>query len=196
MDFYFDFGSPYGYLASTQIEAIGARYGEPVNWRPIMLGAAMARTGGRPLKDVPMRGAYAARDLPRFADLIGVPFRFPPKLPVVALAAARAFYWRQDQDAGAAVDLAKALFHAHFGEGRDIEKPEQVAAEAAHLGIDRDAILAGVTSPEVKARLRAETEASLDRGVFGSPFIIVDGEPFWGADRLQQVEMWLARRAR
>ena len=196
MDFYFDFGSPYGYLASTQIEAIGARYGEPVTWRPIMLGAAMAQTGGRPLKDVPMRGAYAAHDLPRFADLIGVPFRFPPKLPIVALAASRAFYWRQDQDAGAAVDLAKALFHAHFGEGRDIEKPEQVAAEAARLGIDRDAVFAGITAPEIKARLRAETEASLDRGVFGSPFIIVDEEPFWGADRLQQVELWLARRTR
>jgi 2-hydroxychromene-2-carboxylate isomerase len=123
-----------------------------------------------------------------------VPFAFPPIMPIAALAAARAVYWlREEGDPPLANRLAKALCRAHFGEGRDIQAPGQVAEVAAPLGIDGEALRAGIGRRSVKDRLRAETEESLARGVFGAPFVFVDGEPFWGADRLDQVEAWLAR---
>jgi len=193
IDFYFDFASPYGYLASTRIDDLAARYGRTVEWRPILLGPAFSRSGARPLMTQPVRGDYARRDLPRFARFLGVPFAFPPIMPIATLAAARAVYWLRDGDPALAHRLAKALFHAHFGEGRDIQQPGQVAEVAALLGIDGEALRAGIGLRAVKDRLRAETEQSLARGVFGAPFLFVDEEPFWGADRLDQVEAWLAR---
>ena len=189
--FYFDFASPYGYLASTQIDGLAEKHGRRADWRPIMLGAAMKLTGARPLVQIPMRDDYSRRDMPRFARYLGVPFKFPPTMPILSLAAARAVYWCRDRDAALAHRLAKALFHAHFGEGRDIAQPEQVAEVAQDLDIDPQELQEAVQSPEVKARLKAETEAALEAGVFGSPFFIVDGEPFWGADRLGQLDRWL-----
>ena len=190
--FYFDFASPYGYLASTQIDALAEKHGRTVDWRPIMLGAAMKVTGGQPLVQIPMRGDYSRRDMPRFARYLGVPFEFPPVMPILTLAAARAVYWCRDRDPALALRLAKALYQAHFGEGRDIAQPEQVAEIAATLDIDPQDLQEAIQTPEVKERLKAETAAAIALGVFGSPFFIVDGEPFWGADRLDQLDRWLA----
>lgn len=189
--FYFDFASPYGYLASTQIERLAEKHGRSVDWRPIMLGAAMKITGGRPLPQIPLRDDYSRRDIPRFARYLGVPFKAPPIMPILALAASRAYYWCRDRDPALAKKLAQALFHAHFGEGQDIAQPEQVAAVAAPLGIETRELLAAIQTPEVKERLKAETTAAIERGVFGSPYFVVDGEPFWGADRLAQLDRWL-----
>ncbi len=190
--FHFDFASPYGYLASTQIDALADKHGRSVDWRPIMLGAAMKVTGGRPLVQIPMRDDYSRRDMPRFARYLGVPFNFPPVMPILTLAAARAYYWCRDSDADRAHRLAKALFDAHFGQGRDIAQPEQVADVAATLDIDPQALQEAIQTPRIKDRLKAETNAALEAGVFGSPFFLVDGEPFWGADRLDQLDRWLA----
>ena len=96
-------------------------------------------------------------------------------------------------DARAAKRLARALFHAHWGEGRDLAQPEAVADVAALLGIERADLLAAIADQRIKDRLKEQTQAAIERGVFGSPFIFVDGEPFWGADRLPHVEAWLAR---
>ena len=189
--FYFDFASPYGYLASTKIDALAGKHGRSVDWRPIMLGAAMKVTGGRPLVQIPLRDDYSRRDMPRFGRYLGVPFEFPPTMPILTLAAARAYYWCRDGDPDLAHRLAKALCHAHFGEGRDIAQPEQVAQVAATLDIDPQALQEAIQTPEIKERLKAETSAALEAGVFGSPFFIVDGEPFWGADRLDQLDRWL-----
>jgi 2-hydroxychromene-2-carboxylate isomerase len=193
IDFYFEFASPYGYLASTQIDAIGARHGREVAWHPIMLGAAFKETGAKPLTQTPLKGPYLLHDAPRFARLLGVPFTSPPVMPANSLAASRACIWLQADDPALAKDLAQAVLHAHWGEGQDIGAPEQVAEIAAPLGIGRDALLAAVADPAIKERLKRSTAAAIERGVFGSPFVFVDGEPFWGADRLPQVEAWLAR---
>lgn len=193
IDFYFEFASPYGYLASTRIETLAERHGRTVAWYPIMLGAAFKETGARPLAHMPLKGPYLRRDVPRFARLLGVPFKEPPIMPANSLAASRAFVWLAPDDAGLAKELAKAVFHAHWGEGRDISEAGQVADIAGSLGIDRAALLEAVAEPRIKDRLKEQTQAAIERGVFGSPFIIVDGEPFWGADRLDQVERWLTR---
>jgi 2-hydroxychromene-2-carboxylate isomerase len=192
IDFYFEFASPYGYLASTRIDAIAARHGREVAWHPIMLGAAFKVTGAQPLVHMPLKGDYMMRDLPRFARLLGVPFTTPPVMPANSLAASRACIWLAHDDPGNAKALAQAVFHAHWGEGRDIGRPDDIADIAAPLGIGRTALLAAVADPAIKERLKQATQAAIERGVFGSPFVLVDGEPFWGADRLDQVERWLA----
>jgi 2-hydroxychromene-2-carboxylate isomerase len=192
IDFYFDFSSPYGYLASTRIDAIAARHGREVAWRPFLLGAAFKTTGQRPLTEQPMRGPYSLRDFARSARLLNVPFKMPEPFPFPSLAACRAYYWLSDGNAKLAKRLAQAVYHAAFGEGRDVRSTEAVAAIAERVGIDAADLRAAVETPAVKERLRNEVEAALARGVFGSPFIFVDGEPFWGHDRLDHVDRWLA----
>jgi 2-hydroxychromene-2-carboxylate isomerase len=192
IDFYFEFASPYGYLASTQIDAIAERHGRTVTWHPIMLGAAFKETGAKPLTQTPLKGPYLLHDVPRFARLLGVPLRLPPVMPMNSLAASRACVWLEEDSPDQSKRLAQVLFHAHWGEGRDLSPPEAVADVAAGLGIKRDDLLGAVADQQIKDRLRDQTQAAIERGVFGSPFIFVDGEPFWGADRLPQVETWLS----
>ena len=192
IDFYFDFSSPYGYFASTRIDELGAKHGRAVTWRPILLGAAFKITGGQPLPTIPLKGTYSAHDMARTARMLGVPFKMPSKFPVAGTAASRAFYWVGDKDPALAKKLARALYHAYFAEDRDISNPEVTANVAARLGMDKERLAQALNDPAVKERLRTEVDAAIERGVFGSPYIVVDGEPFWGADRLEQVERWLA----
>jgi 2-hydroxychromene-2-carboxylate isomerase len=188
IDFYFDFSSPYGYLASTEIDALAARHGRSVTWRPFVLGAAFKLTGQRALTEQPLRGDYARRDFARSARLLGVPLEMPEPFPFFALAASRACYWLEDPSQAKA--LAKALYHTAFGEGRDITPVPVVAEIARGLGIE--GLEQGLEQPATKAALRDATDQALARGVFGSPFFFVDGEPFWGHDRLGQLDRWLA----
>jgi len=192
IDFYFDFSSPYGYFASSRIDALAAKHGRSVIWRPILLGVVFKITGQQPLPTIPLKGNYAQHDLVRLARLFGLPYKTPSKFPVSGTAPSRAFYWVGDKDPALAKKLAQALYHAYFAEDRDISNPEVTANVAAKLGIDRDRLLQALNDPAVKERLKTEVDAAIERGVFGSPFIVVDKEPFWGSDRLDQVEKWLA----
>jgi 2-hydroxychromene-2-carboxylate isomerase len=192
VDFYFDFSSPYGYFAGSRIDALAAKYGRRVIWRPILLGVVFKITGQQPLPTIPLKGSYAQHDLARSARLFGVPYKMPSRFPVSGTAPSRAFYWVGDKDPALAKKLAQALYHAYFAEDRDISNPEVTANVAAKLGIDRDQLLHALNDPAVKERLKTEVDAAIERGVFGSPFIVVDKEPFWGSDRLDQVEKWLA----
>jgi 2-hydroxychromene-2-carboxylate isomerase len=188
IDFYFDFSSPYGYLASTQIDDLAKRHKRDVAWHPFLLGAAFKVTGQKPLVEQPLRGAYHAHDFMRSARLLGVPFRLPEKFPFFGLAASRAFYWLGGGDK--AKQLAKSVFHAAFGEARDVTPIPAVAALARDLGIE--GLEQGIELPETKEKLRVVTDQAIAEGIFGSPFFVVDGEAFWGHDRLAQVDRWLA----
>lgn len=191
IEFYFDFASPYGYFGSLRIDAVAARHGREVIWRPFMLGAAFKETGMKPLLEQPLRGAYARRDWDRTARRLGVPFQLPEGFPMAALAPSRAFYWIADSDQELAKAFAQRVYHAYFGEGRDMSRAEAVAAEGMHLGIEASEILEAIKDPAWKQRLKDETAAAVERGAFGSPFFIVDGEPFWGNDKIHEVEHWL-----
>lgn len=192
IDFYFDFSSPYGYLASTRINALAARHQRRVNWRPILLGPMFKAAGTMPLVSVPLKGPYSVRDFLRTARLLKTPYTQPATFPIGTQHAARAFYWLTDRDALRAQQFASACYATYFGQGIDISSAEKVADIAAALGEDRAAVLAATAEPAIKERLKNEVDAALAKGVFGSPYIIVDGEPFWGNDRLDQVEAWLA----
>lgn len=193
IDFYFDFSSPYGYLAAKQIDAVAGRYGRSVTWRPHLIGAVFPTTGSKPLLDIPLKGEYARRDLPRTARRLGIPFRLPAQFPFLSVAAGRAFYWLSDRDSVKARELAVALYDRAFGEGKEISSAESVIAVAASLDIDADALSAALKDPAVKERLKSEVNAAIERGVFGSPYIVVDGEPFWGHDKLEEVGLWLEK---
>lgn len=191
IDFYFDFASPYGYFASHEIEKIAKKHRRGVTWRPYLLGVAFRITGMQAGTEIPMRGDYVRADAPRYARLLGLPFSFPESFPMLALAPSRAFYWLHERDAEQAKALAKAIYHAYFGEGRDMSKIEAVAEVAATLGVDPDVMIAAMKGQAVKDKLKDETEKAIALGVFGSPFFVVDGEQFWGADRMWQLDQWL-----
>jgi 2-hydroxychromene-2-carboxylate isomerase len=191
IEFYFDFSSPYGYLAAMRIDALAAKYQREAKWRPILLGPAFKASGNAPLTMQPMKGDYASRDFPRTARFMGIDFNMPTPFPISTHNAARAFYWLDDRNPAQAKQLAKALFTAYFVDGRDITGADIVATIAATLGVNRDELVAALADPAVKERLKNEVEASLAMGVFGSPYIIVDGEAFWGSDRLDQIDAWL-----
>ncbi len=109
----------------------------------------------------------------------------------MSVAAARAFYWLADRDETAAKTLAMAFYSAAFAAGRDISGTETVADIAEGLGHDRTEVLATLGDTAVKQRLRKEVDAAIVRGVFGSPYMIVDDEPFWGIDHLDLMDRWL-----
>ncbi|MGZ5597894.1 MAG: DsbA family protein [Usitatibacter sp.] len=192
VDFYFDFSSPYGYIASEIAEGMEQRIGRPVRWRPILLGAVFKITGQPPLVDVPMKGEYSRKDFARSARLHKVPYRQPGKFPIFTVAPMRAFYWMQDQDPAKARALAKALFRAYFADDRDIGSPATVIEVAKSIGIDGAALAAALEDPAVKERGKREVDAAIAAGVFGSPFFVVDGEGFWGVDRMPMLERWIA----
>ncbi len=191
IEFYFDFSSPYGYLAAQRIDETVEEYGREVDWKPFLLGALFEITGARPLPDVPMKGDYARHDLARNARRYDIPFVLPETFPFMSVAACRATYWLGERDAEHAKALAAALFDAAFGAGQSISRPEEVAAIAAELGHDEGEVRAAVQDQRIKDLLRREVDAAIAKGVFGSPYIIVDGEPFWGVDRLGDIALWL-----
>lgn len=193
IDFYFDFSSPYGYFAAAKIEAIATKHARTVNWRPILLGAVFKMNGQQPLPNIPLKGSYAKHDMLRSARWFAVPFRIPTKFPIGTIAPCRAFYWVHDRDAALAKKFALALYHAYFAEDRDISNPEVTANVAAKLDIEKEALAQALNDPAVKERARNEVDAAIERGVFGSPYLVIDGEPFWGADRLDQAERWLEK---
>ena len=191
IEFYFDFSSPYGYLAAQRIDEVAEEHDREVVWKPFLLGVLFKTTGAQPLLEIPMKGDYARRDLARSARLFEIPFTVPTPFPFMSVAACRATYWLSDLDEAAGKALARALFDEAFGEGVSIDEPAAVAQVAADLGHDEEEVLAAIKNPRVKDRLRGEVDAAVKKGVFGSPYIIVDDEPFWGYDRLEDVSLWL-----
>jgi 2-hydroxychromene-2-carboxylate isomerase len=192
IDFYFDFSSPYGYFAANRIDELASKYGRRVAWRPLLLGAVFKINGQQPLPNIPIKGDYARRDLVRSARWFGLPFRIPSRFPIGTIAPVRAFYWTSDRDPALARTLALALYRAYFIDDLDISAPSATADVAAAVGIDRAALAAALEDTAVKERVRREVDAAIAKGVFSSPYIVVDGEPFWGSDRLDQVDKWLA----
>lgn len=193
LDFYFDFYSPYGYLAHYKIDALAERYGYQADWHAILLGPAFKAVGSKPLLEIPLVGEYTAHDFARTARLEAVPFVMPVTFPGATLAAGRAFYWLKDQDPELAKRFAKAAYQAAFAEGRDLLQLATIKAVANAVGVDAQALEAAIQTDAVKERFKTAVQSSLARGVFGSPFVMVEGESFWGNDRIPQVEQWLAR---
>jgi 2-hydroxychromene-2-carboxylate isomerase len=191
IEFYFDFSSPYGYLGAQRIETVAAEFGRAVLWRPVLLGVIFKVTGQSPLVSQTMRGPYSARDMARSARKLGVKFALPDAFPFSSVYPCRIFYWLDGRSPEDAKAYARAVYDAAFAQNTPPAEPEAAVDVAVALGHDRAAVLAGMQDPAVKEALRNATQQAMDKGVFGSPFFIVDGEPFWGNDRLGEVREWL-----
>jgi 2-hydroxychromene-2-carboxylate isomerase len=193
VEFYFDFASPYGYMGATRIGALAKKHGREVAWKPFLLGAVFKVTGSGPLPSLPMKGPYAVRDMPRSARFHGIPFKMPTVFPIATQAPARMLYWLESVQPKQQEAAVLALYRAYFVDDRNISEVETAAAVLSTLGVDRGAAREAANDPALKERLRNETQGAIDRGVFGSPYVFIDGEPFWGVDRFDQMDRWLAQ---
>lgn len=193
--FYFDFISPYGYFASLRIESLASRHGRSVDWHAMLLGVSVMKVMGlKPLLETPLKGPYTEHDVLRYAREHGVTMARRPSDPVMnPLPCARAFAWVKHHHPAHAAALAHAIYRAYWGEGKDLSTPDALRALALPAGLNADAVADAASSDEAASLLRAMVDASLNAGVFGSPTVVVDGEPFWGVDKLDQVERWLAQ---
>jgi 2-hydroxychromene-2-carboxylate isomerase len=192
IDFYFDFSSPYSYIASEWIEALAARHARTVRWHAILLGVTFQAAELKSPVAHPIKREYSFRDFERSARFAGVPLVNPEKFPIPTQNAARVFWWLDAGDSARATGWARHCLRAYFARGVDLSDATALKALAADFGLDANEAEAVWNDPQCKLRLKSVNEAAIAAGVFGAPFFIIDGEPFWGNDRRPQIERWLA----
>lgn len=192
MRFYFDYISPYAYLAWRQLPAIATRHGVAIEPIPVLFGAMLSAHGTKGPAEVPAKRRYLIADVYRKAQLAGIPFTLPPAHPFNPLLALRATSAAMpDADR---VRLIDALYTAVWETGAGIEAPGAIARAATADGLDGPALEAAASSADAKAALRAHTDAAIAAGIFGVPSIAVDSELFWGVDSLPALDHFLAHR--
>jgi len=184
LEFFYDFTSPYTYLASTQVEGLAARAGATVRWRPFLLGGVFKATGNRAPLETPAKARHMLVDLERWSRRLGVPFRFPATFPIPTVLALRAAL--AAEAAGRLVPFSQAVFRAAWAEGQDVSSPQVLAALADGAGLDGAALVAA--APGFKEALVRQTAEAVERGAFGAPTFFVGEALFVGNDRLDFVE--------
>jgi 2-hydroxychromene-2-carboxylate isomerase len=194
LDFYFDFSSPYSYIAGHWIDELADRHGRSVRWHAVLLGATFQAAELKAPVAHPIKREYSLHDFARSARFAGVPYVQPQPFPIPTQNAARVFWWLNDSaEPALAMAWARAAQRAYFTEGVALDDPAALKALAARHGLDADAAEAAWGDPQWKLRLKQVNEAAIAAGVFGAPFFILDGEPFWGNDRRAQLERWLSQ---
>lgn len=191
IEFFFDFASPFAWLIADGLTALAARHQREIVWRPVLLFAVFKTLGLPPPMEVETRRKYMLQDMQRSAAVYGVPYRHPTNFPAISPLPARMFYAIDGFDRELAKHFARATLEAHFVHDRDITKPEVMADIANAVGLAGSDIVAAAAGDNAKARLRDAIDAATVSGVIGSPFVLIDGEPFFGADRLPHMEWWL-----
>jgi 2-hydroxychromene-2-carboxylate isomerase len=189
LEFFYDFVSPYSYLAATRVEELARRTGAALRFRPFLLGGVLKATGNHAPIETVAKGRHMWVDLERWARRLQVPFRRPETFPVSTVLALRTAL--AAEEAGGLVPFTHAVYRAYWAEGRDIASPEVLADVASRAGLDGKALVA--RAPELKAALAAQTQEAVDRGSFGAPTFLVGPELFIGNDRLDFVEEALRR---
>lgn len=186
IEFFYDIGSPYSYLAALRVDAFGLEVGVPVRWRPFLLGAVFKAADNHPPARIPAKAKWMWRDLKGQAAMLGAPLKFPTSFPTNTLVAQRCLV---------AVDLAAgqqalrkatlALYGAYWGRGEDVAEPHVRRAALAEAGFDADSLEAAATEPLTKDTLRAVTDEAVERGAFGAPTFFVNGRMYFGSDRFE-----------
>lgn len=186
VEFLFDFGSPTSYLAYKQLPKIASRHGARIVWTPILLGGVFKATGNSSPVLVPLKARYMNSDLARFAKRYGVVLNFNTHFPVNTLPLMRgAVAYQQTNNFDVYVN---AMFDAMWAHPRNLNDPAEIAHVLRDISIDPDDFLSRIDRGDVKEKLKANTEAAVARGVFGAPTFFVDGEMFFGQDRMDFVE--------
>ena len=195
---FFDCSSPWTWLAFRNLQPLADELGVAVDWRPVLVGGIFNAVNPSVYefreKGVPAKQAYLRKDLQDWARLEGLTIKFPPSVfPVNSVKAMRACCWLKPQ--GLLLPFAAAVFQAYWSDDQDIAQDAALAALAAPLGIDPEALLAAIATPEIKALLKANTDEVIARGGFGSPTMFVGGDDmYFGNDRLPLLRAAVLRR--
>jgi len=193
VEFFFDYGSPWSYIANSRLPAIAARTEAVIVYRPMLLGGVFKATGNRSPAENPVESKqlYGAVDLRRWAARAKVPFQRNPHFPIntlqlmrLAVAAQKSLVFPTFHD---------ALWPAFWADARNLGDPNEVRKVLEIAGLDNEGLNAGAQTPEVKEELKATTEEAVSRGAFGAPTFFVGDEMFFGNDRLEFVEEALGR---
>jgi 2-hydroxychromene-2-carboxylate isomerase len=190
IDFYFDFPSAYSYIAAEKIDALAAANGSTVRWHAISLPHVFKALQYPPPLTQPAKWAYAMHDWHRSCDQAGLPHVAPADMPLDARRARVAFWSLEAEDPARARQFARRVIGAYWGRGRDVHSAVDLAAAS---GLPAQEIERRAADGDARHRLVAETTRALEAGVFGAPFFIAGGEPFWGADRLDQLAAHLRK---
>lgn len=191
LQFWFEFGSTYSHLSAARLEKLAGDAGLQIDWKPFLLGPIFREQGWNdsPFNSYPVKGRYMWRDMERLCAKLEIPFRKPTQFPRNGLLAARI--------ACAALEEAwiprfvRLVYHANFGEDRDISQPEVLGDILDAIGVSAQAWLERAQSPAIKTKLRQHTDEAIEKGIFGAPTFAVGGEIFWGNDRLEDAVAWL-----
>ncbi|MVW75632.1 2-hydroxychromene-2-carboxylate isomerase [Pseudomonas xionganensis] len=193
VEFFFDLGSPASYLAYTQLPGICRESGATLVYRPMLLGAVFQATGNASPAMIPAKGRYMLRDLARHAERYGVPMRFNPHFPLNTLGLMRLLVAVQLHQPERFEAALQALYQAIWVDGLNLGEPARVAEVLGQAGFDAEALLAQCAELAVKEALKASSEEAVARGVFGAPSTFVEGELYFGQDRLDFVREALRR---
>ena len=185
--FYLDFASPYAWFALDGIERLAREHGREVEWRPVLIWAVLKAQDIAAPMNVPAKRDYLVTDMVRSAAFHGVPYKHPSKLPLSAHLASRLYYALAERDPPMALAFGRDVFAAFFTHDEDISDAEIVTRIASRHGIAAAEAQDAMNGPLGRERLAAAVDAAIADKVCGSPFFIIDGEPFFGADRLPQV---------
>ena len=187
VEFYFDVGSPTAYLAHKRLKQLKLEYGCSIIYHPVLLGGLFKASGNSSPVTVPAKGRYMMmEDLPRFAKLYSVPLNTNPHFPINTLNLMRGAVSSIDEEYfDTYIDT---IFKAIWVESRNMGDIDTVIEVLSDAGLDAKSILEATQNPEVKQQLISNTEQAVERGLFGAPTMFVDGEMFFGQDRLQFVE--------
>jgi 2-hydroxychromene-2-carboxylate isomerase len=193
VEFLFDYGSPFSYLADTQMPALAARTGAKVLYTPILLGAVLKATGNSSPIAVPAKGKYMRIELQRWARRYGVPDLVNPFFPINTMPLMRAAV--ATQQLGLFDRYHPLIFNAFWAKGLNLGDTAVFTGVLEAGGLPAAEILRASETHEVKDRLRRNTDDAVARGMFGAPAFFVGDEMFWGNDRLDWVEAALAKMA-
>jgi 2-hydroxychromene-2-carboxylate isomerase len=192
VEFFFDFGSPYTYLAYHELRRIAQARGAQIVWRPILLGGVFQATGNHSPAEIPAKALYSNVDLQRWAQAYGVPFAMNPHFPINTLALMRGAVAMQQRGEEPFQRYLGAMFGAMFEKPRNLNNSMEIGAVLADAGFDPMECMQAIQEPAVKEALKVATSEAVARGVFGVPTFFVGKEMYWGQDRLLFVDAALA----
>ncbi len=189
VEFYYDFSSPYTYIASTRIEKVCEDNGAELEWKPFLLGGVFNDTGVKPALEIDNKFAYVKKDLADTSRYYGVEFQFPEHFPLISVKPMRGAFAASEK--GLLVPYNHHLFRLYWTEGKVLSQDDILRAAVSEVGIDPDWFMARIVEQEIKDRLKEETSLAAARGVFGAPTVFVDDKMFWGNDRLAYLDKYL-----
>ena len=194
VEFWYEFASTYSYPASMRADRLAAQAGVKLIWKPFLLGLIFAEKGWNDslFNICPAKGANMWRDLKRICDADGLRLTLPPhSFPQNGLKAARLAV--SGERAGWTTEFSRLVYRANFAEQKVISDDKVLQENLTTLNLDADATITGAGAPEIKSRLRRQSEEAKARGIFGAPSFMVGDELFWGNDRLAEALAWAKR---